>query len=111
MPYITPKNRESLDNGEVVNNPGDLNYMITKTLIEYLSVNGLSYRTINDIVGALEGAKAEFYRRVAVPYENQKIKENGDVYEGFAPPVEHDGVCDPNAVEDGIYSAMRKQGR
>jgi hypothetical protein len=41
---------------------------------------GLSYQTINDIVGALEGAKLEFYRRVAVPYEDKKIIENGDVF-------------------------------
>lgn len=66
-------------------------------------MNGVSYRVINDIVGALEGAKLEykrrrgvlkaagvfyafddvktsFYNRVAAPYEDQKIKENGDVY-------------------------------
>jgi hypothetical protein len=33
-----------------------------------------------DIAGALECCKLEFYRRVAVPYEDQKIKSNGDVY-------------------------------
>jgi len=31
-------------------------------------------------MGALEGAKLEFYRRVVVPYEEKKMKENGDVY-------------------------------
>jgi len=41
---------------------------------------GPSYQTINDIIGALEGAKMEFYRRVVVPYEDKKIKDNGDVY-------------------------------
>ena len=41
---------------------------------------GNSYATINDIIGALEGAKMEFYRRVVAPYEDEKIKENGDVY-------------------------------
>jgi len=28
----------------------------------------------------LSCAAAEFYRRVAVPYENVKIAQNGDVY-------------------------------
>jgi len=60
--------------------PGQLNYLFTTMLSQYLQLNGTSYQTINDIVGALEGAKLEFYRRVAVPYEDQKIKENGDVY-------------------------------
>ena len=61
-------------------NSGELNYRITSVLRAYIEDNGLSYQTINDIVGALEGAKLEFYRRVAVPYENYKIKVNGDVY-------------------------------
>jgi hypothetical protein len=60
--------------------PGELNYLITTMLIEYLHARGKSYQTINDILGALEGAKLEFYRRVAVPYETEKCKQNGDVY-------------------------------
>jgi hypothetical protein len=39
-----------------------------------------SYQSINDVLGALEGAKLEFYRRIAAPYEDTKIQENGDVY-------------------------------
>lgn len=38
------------------------------------------YQDINDIMGAIEGAKLEFYRRIAAPYENEKITENGDVW-------------------------------
>ena len=30
--------------------------------------------------GALRCAQMEFYRRVAAPYEDKKIQENGDVY-------------------------------
>jgi hypothetical protein len=62
------------------NEPGQLNYAITCVLKDYIEMNDLNYQTINDIVGALEGAKLEFYRRVAAPYEDTKIKENGDVY-------------------------------
>jgi hypothetical protein len=61
-------------------NSGELNYKITKLCIEYLAVWGLSYTRINDVLGALEGAKQEFYRRVAIPYENGKTQDNGDVY-------------------------------
>jgi len=31
-------------------------------------------------MGALEGAKLELYRRKVAIYEEEKIKENGDVY-------------------------------
>ena len=78
MPYIDPETRESAYVDP--NNAGELNFAITTLLTEYKARRGLSYQTINDILGALEGAKAEFYRRVAVPYENQKLTENGDVY-------------------------------
>jgi hypothetical protein len=60
--------------------PGELNFKFTALAVAYVERHGLSYRTINDILGALEGAKLEFYRRVAIPYENGKIQENGDVY-------------------------------
>lgn len=59
---------------------GELNYVITEALIGYLRVKGLRYATLNEIVGVLECAKAEFQRRIVAPYEDMKIAENGDVY-------------------------------
>mgnify|MGYP001590167630 CR=1 FL=1 len=84
MPYIKREDRERLsfhwDADETIKTPGELNYLLTEMILGYLDDKGLSYQTINDIVGALEGAKLEFYRRIAVPYEDKKIQENGDVY-------------------------------
>lgn len=83
MPYIDKTSREKLDSGllAVPITPGMLNYCITKLLNAYLNNYGpITYSSINDIIGALECAKQEFYRRVAVPYENKKKKQNGDVY-------------------------------
>jgi hypothetical protein len=80
MPYIKPFRRAVLADKPAPENAGELNYCFTVFILKYLRGKPLSYQLINDVVGALEGAKAEFYRRVAVPYENAKIKENGDVY-------------------------------
>jgi hypothetical protein len=81
MPYITQCRREDLDSGDdVMQSPGELNYRITKLIGEYLDEFNICYDTFNDVVGALEGAKLEFYRRVVAPYEDDKIKKNGDVY-------------------------------
>ena len=80
MPYVKKDKRVKLDNGKTPDNAGDLNYLFTKIIDEYLKKEGLSYQKMNDIVGALEGAKLEFYRKVVVPYEDKKITENGDVY-------------------------------
>ena len=70
--------------GVIVEDPKDqagvLNYCITSLLNEVLKTNGLKYRNINELVGVLECAKLELYRRVASPYEDEKKDSNGDVY-------------------------------
>ena len=78
MPYIRSKDRiRAID---FPSTPGELNYALTVACREYFRLAGQNYVAINDVLGALEGAKQEFYRRVAAPYEDEKIKENGDVY-------------------------------
>ena len=41
----------------------------------------MRYQTLNAIVGSLECCKLEVYRRLASPYEDEKITKNGDVYD------------------------------
>ena len=60
-------------------NAGELNFKITDLLIDYLGDN-YNYQKINDVMGALEGAKLEMYRRLAAPYEDKAIERNGDLY-------------------------------
>ncbi len=80
MPYIKQDRRKAIrEDIWWLDTPGELNYIISQLLIEYTLNNKLSYQSINDCLGALEGAKQEFYRRVAVPYEEKKIAENGDL--------------------------------
>ena len=81
MPYITKEARDYVGSeGHPGRVAGELNYNITRLIQEYIFIHGLKYQTINDIIGALEGCKMEFYRRVAAPYENDKCETNGDVY-------------------------------
>ena len=82
MPYIPTKDRAMLDPNTKLFaiTAGELNFQITSLIIEYMGAQGLSYQTCNDIVGALDGAKVEFQRRVVAPYEDMKIAQNGDVY-------------------------------
>ena len=60
--------------------PGQLNYRITKECIKYITILGATYKTFNEIIGVLECAKLEFYRRQLAAYEDQKRNQNGDVY-------------------------------
>lgn len=104
MPYIKPEQREVLELSiqnlvdEIVNLvrfgsmsviPGLLNYTVT-SLIKRVYKQSLqaetgetnpvmTYGDHNEIVGMLECAKMEFYRRNTAPYEDKKIVENGDV--------------------------------
>jgi len=87
LPYIKPEDRmkyerildelivvlKSLPTEEV---DGELNYVVTKILKQ---IYPLRYFHINKAVGVLECVKLEFYRRVAAPYEDKKIKESSDV--------------------------------
>ena len=80
MPYIKQERRDAIESGDAPKDAGELNFALTNIVDKYLQNRGLRYAHINEAVGALECAKLEFYRRIAVPYEDQKMKESGDVY-------------------------------
>lgn len=79
MPYIPLADRAFAR--ECPETPGELNYAITRLVIDYLDRQGAcTYENINACLGAMAGAQAEFYRRVAVPYEDLKLALHGDVF-------------------------------
>ncbi len=88
MPYITQEQRalytaQLAALAEAITDAtpdGDLNYIVTRILADWLEKRGLSYAALADVVKVLETAKLEFYRRVAAPYEDGKAAMNGDVY-------------------------------
>lgn len=98
MPYIKQEERDTLNPAiEAVVNAldaficdddhdyydamkGRLNYIFSSILNEVYVKPGIKYTRINDVIGILECVKQEFYRRVAAPYEDQKIFDNGDAY-------------------------------
>lgn len=90
MPYIKSERRKELSpkispllsylDKEIISE-GDMNYIITKICQKSMLCN--SYSEYNKIIGILECVKLEFYRRAVAPYEDKKIKENGDVYDNF----------------------------
>lgn len=84
MPHVT---QEAKDRVALVYQPkgspqnaGEMNYLFSLIIQRYLAEFGKNYQHINDCLGALGCASQEFYRKVVIPYEDQKIKENGDAY-------------------------------
>lgn len=84
MPYIRQDLRRELDPslecGDMVpDEPGELAYYITRVIQDYLPSEP-RYPDYASVLGVLETVKQEFYRRVVVPYEDNKRADNGDVY-------------------------------
>lgn len=79
MPYIKQFDRNHLQSGTDPLNAGELNYSIHLILEKYLTAKHESYQTYNDMIGVLECAKQELYRRLISPYEDMKKEENGDI--------------------------------
>lgn len=94
MPYISQTERDRYNNliNECINllidkfpgdnrkhfQTGDLNYIISSIVWTLFDINP-SYTRANEIVGVLECVKHEFIRRRLNNYEDEKIKQNGDL--------------------------------
>ena len=92
MPYIKKERRRELSVPSdwpmigLAQDVGELNYQITCLVDDFISRKKLKYSEINSVIGVLECAKMELYRRIAAPYEDEKCEENGDVYSINSPP-------------------------
>ncbi len=96
MPYIPQADRPQFDEhadriARVLNElpedalPGALNYVVTRIAWQLCGHGGQGkrrYARMNAVVGALECTKLELYRRIAAPYEDEKIASSGDVVAG-----------------------------
>ncbi len=79
MPYVLNSRRVELELTRHAETMGELNFLVTIEMLDYLDRHGLSYDTLNEIVGAVELAKQEFIRRIVNEYEDGKIDSNGDL--------------------------------
>jgi hypothetical protein len=81
VPYIDQIAREEILSGREPETAGELNFAITLLADRYLArKGGIRYAHVNEVMGAMECAKLELYRRLAAPYEDRKMAEAGDVY-------------------------------
>jgi len=110
MPYVKQNIRKILDPHiatlfSLMNkHPGELNYVITRLLHASVSLNGLNYTQLNELMGVLECVKQEFYRTVVAPYENLKANDNGPItdLDGLGIFKKHDCNCKTLAEGSGI---------
>lgn len=81
MPYIDVISRQRLEK-HPPETMGELTYVLYKACRHYINKEkkGYKYQQLAEVLAALEAAKLEFYARVVRPYEDIKIKANGDVF-------------------------------
>lgn len=95
MPYIEERYRQKFDplidhlSEEIVSETaedqlafaGFLNYVCTRTILKVVKLRfgKMRYWILAIITGVLINILLEIYRRVGIQYEEEKIKENGDV--------------------------------
>ncbi len=104
MPYIDTLARKRLAFQDTPRpeNAGELNYVITTLCDDYLAAQGKRYGTMNEIMGVLACVGQEFYRRVAAPYEDGKVLQNGDVYRSDHTAHFHDFTQTPVCADCGV---------
>ena len=88
MPYIPHDRRNELTRTKGnPKTPGELNYFLTQEVLGYIyraqNQNHFfrSYSLYNEVIGVLECMKQEIYRRLIVPFEDDKCEDNGDVFQ------------------------------
>lgn len=84
MPYIKKEDRKKFNSileqfDGIIDNEGELNYVITCLCHVFLGEHKENYRTHNTIMGVLSCVLQEFFKRKTSAYEDIKIMENGDV--------------------------------
>lgn len=65
----------------------DVSGAVTNAVGEYYRRMGGNSRYTQEITHKAGDALEEFYDNYIAPYEDQKIKENGDVYPQYAPEI------------------------
>lgn len=96
MPYIPQDRRDGIElelGADRLNwcpaNAGDLNFVVSTFIANYIKTNGLKYAVLNEMIGALECAKMELNRVIIGTYEDIKSYENGPVYDDILMSLEY----------------------
>ena len=78
MPYVKPEVRAAIRLDVPPREPGELAYKLWWEVRKYHQRTEDGYANRIQIYGIIAGLAAEWYRREVAPYEDEKIKENGD---------------------------------
>ncbi len=116
MPYITKDLRRKFKSPledliaqvreqEPSKQDGCLNYIVSELVARSIKPSsGWRYNLIHRAYGVFMAAGAEFYRRIAVPYEDKAIENNGDIV-AYVQPQEK--ARDGSEDDEGLDKLLR----
>jgi len=85
MPYITQNDRanyailEDFIKHKKIDTKGDLEYLVTLLMKQYMSTREFRYSDLHDVVYAVQHASDEYRRRHLDKREDEAKRKNGDV--------------------------------
>jgi len=108
MPYIEQGQRKPIDDlVRLIKFKSDckigiFNYLITRFMCSWIKSKGESYTTYNELIGVLEAAKLELYRRLVSKYEDTKLASSGECYdiEPSAPKIAFEPSIKPKNTNE-----------
>lgn len=86
MPYIPQSERGKFNDlidaaAEKCDSIGELTYCLYRLACTYEMGQPNDYASKNEVVGALENTKHEYQEMILGPYEVEKRRRNGDIYD------------------------------
>lgn len=82
MPYIPVERAQQLAQQHNLSDealrPGDIAWAVSEDIAAYLERNGVSFETLNAMVGVLDNVKNELQSRLINYYERNKRNNGGD---------------------------------
>lgn len=87
MPYVKQQVRAELE-FRPPQNPGELNFILSRHISGYIGRVGVSYQTLHDAVGVLRDIASEIESRFTSLYEQRKKVENGEVFQEIVDALE-----------------------
>jgi len=87
MPYIKSEERKKYEPKlseitQLINSEmpkGNLTYLLYAISLDFIKKKGESYTNISTAISCLNDAAEELRRKHLNPYEDEKIRENGDI--------------------------------
>lgn len=81
VPHVDVEAKERIKSGDDPQTVGELTYALTRPIKAFIrSREKRNFETFALVLGALSSVTKDFYDHIVKPYEDQKVRENGNAW-------------------------------